>query len=597
MATAVFGLLNYTLLSSAESTTGWTTFDLLDSDFAKESSNAITGTFRNDLTAGYYDAGGAPITAVGKHLRFWANSSSKPYMEPESGGGVEVLAYDGTTTEYKTMFGSDTYAGGWFNLCIDMTLFTTLTLANVDRWGLRVNYHTAAKNVDNTWIDYVRYLDGYYLTGGTSGDELDLALIALRDIDDGAGTPVLRGYGVIANVDGVFFSTGKLILGNSTTTTYFLMDGEVLSFVDNPVAAGFHEFSVGGTAADVSILDSVIQAAGTTDEPRFTCDLSAASSLTMSGTVLIRAGAITFASGQTATACTFNNCGQIEHAGATLNGSVIKNCECSVASASIYYNVAVDPDGTMDNMSFTKGDIATHAIEFGLTSPLTMTLTGIDFSGYNGSNAQTDSTFLVSRTTGTVTINLSGCSGNMTYKTAGATVVLVIDPVATTITVKDIDTGTEIEDARVILLASDATGGLPFEESVTITSATTTATVAHTGHGLVDGDFALIQGANQNEYNGAYEVTVTGVDAYTYTFVGSATTPATGTIISTGGFFNNLTNASGVVTDTRSLSSDQPVEGRVRKSTSSPLYKSSPISGTVDTVSGLGILVLLIPDE
>ena len=42
MATVVIGLVNHTSISTAESTTGWTNFDTLDPDFAKEGSNAIT---------------------------------------------------------------------------------------------------------------------------------------------------------------------------------------------------------------------------------------------------------------------------------------------------------------------------------------------------------------------------------------------------------------------------------------------------------------------------------------------------------------------------------------------------------------------------
>jgi hypothetical protein len=90
---------------------------------------------------------------------------------------------------------------------------------------------------------------------------------------------------------------------------------------------------------------------------------------------------------------------------------------------------------------------------------------------------------------------------------------------------------------------------------------------------------------------------VTGVDAYTYTVSGLPTTPATGTIIATGGVFNDLTNASGIVTDTRAWSTDQPFTGRVRKSTSPTRYRTSPLTGTIDSATGFTTTVFLIPDE
>ena len=64
-----------------------------------------------------------------------------------------------------------------------------------------------------------------------------------------------------------------------------------------------------------------------------------------------------------------------------------------------------------------------------------------------------------------------------------------------------------------------------------LTSSTTTATATTTAaHGLSTGNYVTIFGANQWEYTGIYKITVTGASTFTYTFAGSATTPATGTI-------------------------------------------------------------------
>jgi len=70
-----------------------------------------------------------------------------------------------------------------------------------------------------------------------------------------------------------------------------------------------------------------------------------------------------------------------------------------------------------------------------------------------------------------------------------------------------------------------------------VTSVTTTATVTtSTDHGLSVNDTVVIAGATQTEYNGTYTVkTVADATHFTYTFAGSATTPATGTITATGG--------------------------------------------------------------
>jgi uncharacterized delta-60 repeat protein len=63
----------------------------------------------------------------------------------------------------------------------------------------------------------------------------------------------------------------------------------------------------------------------------------------------------------------------------------------------------------------------------------------------------------------------------------------------------------------------------------TLTSANGTATATTTTpHGLIAGSQVVIRGANQAEYNGAFFITVTGTDTFTYPITGTPTSPATG---------------------------------------------------------------------
>lgn len=591
MATPTVGTINLEEISTAESTTNWTRYDTLDNSLYKEGSNSITGTFRNDAETGYYDHGSAPYTAVNKHVRYWIVTTNIAYMDVESNGGYELLMYDGSTTEYKTMFGSDTYSGGWFNMVYDCNLFTTLTLANVQRWGLRIQHTAAAKNVDNVWCDYIRYLDGIYATGGTSGDKIDLTGIAAQDAS------TTNGYGIILEYEGVFLGYGQLQLGNGATTTYFEMDGDVLVFSDQPVAANFFEVSGDGSGADISINDSLFQSAGTGSNNKFVFDMSDTNiTLSCTNSVFQRGAAITFASGQTVTGNTFSDCGQITHAGADMDNCIVKGYEGTANTSALIYNVNADPDGEMDGMSFTKGTAATHAIEFGLTSPLTMTIRDIAFSGYNASDTQNDSTFHFKRTSGTVTLNVVGCSGNMSYRSDGATIDIVVSPVTLTVTVKD-EGGTVINGARV-LMEADAGGASPHEASVTITRVDTTATVSHSSHGLSTGDMVNIRGANQAEYNGAGKV-ITYIDSgsYSYTVSGAPTTPATGTITSTQAFISELTNASGIATEQWTYAGAQPYTLIVRDGTSPPpYYRATQVTGSIDS-GGASVPIVLISDE
>ena len=515
MATPTIGLLNSTSINTCESTTGFTTFDTLDTDIKKEGSNGITGTFRNDLSAGWYDAGSAPVTAANKHLRIWVNTTSVPYLDTEANGGLELLMYDGTTQAYQTIFSSDDYFGGWFNAVIDCNLYTTLTLANVQRWGVRVNYTSTAKNIDNVWIDYIRYLDGYYLTGGSSSDAITLLDVATAD----RGTTTLYGYGIILETEGVYLAYGTVQLGNGTTTTYFEMDGEVLIFTDQPVADGLYAINGNGSGADILITGSTLKTAGTSANTRFDFDMSTDSPGTVEVTnnVFQRGGVFTFASGQTITGNTFTDCQQITPNGADMTGSSISFYEGTADTAALVWNVATDPDGYLDDMSFTKGTASTHAIEFGSTSPSSITLRNCTFSGYNASDSQTDSTFYISdsNTGNSYTINCVGCSGNVTYKSAGASVSIVSDPVTVKVTVTDAS-GTLINSARVFLRASDGTGPFPYQDSVTIVNNGVIATVSHTSHGLATNDKVEIRGASLAINNGVHQITKINDNSYSY---------------------------------------------------------------------------------
>ena len=53
-------------------------------------------------------------------------------------------------------------------------------------------------------------------------------------------------------------------------------------------------------------------------------------------------------------------------------------------------------------------------------------------------------------------------------------------------------------------------------------------------HGLPDDVFVVIVGADQQEYNGAVLITVTGPNSFTYTISGTPQSPATGSSRSVG---------------------------------------------------------------
>jgi hypothetical protein len=159
------------------------------------------------------------------------------------------------------------------------------------------------------------------------------------------------------------------------------------------------------------------------------------------------------------------------------------------------------------------------------------------------------------------------------------------------------DTGTPIPSAAVSLYAKDATGDLPYQETVTITNSGTTATVAHPAHGMSTDDKVLIDGASIDDNNGVHSIVVTSINQYIYLMGSSPGSNPTGTITSTWTALYGTTDANGQISMSRVFSVDQPVSGWARKSTSAPYYKTGPISGTIDTDLGVSLTALLLSDE
>jgi len=83
--------------------------------------------------------------------------------------------------------------------------------------------------------------------------------------------------------------------------------------------------------------------------------------------------------------------------------------------------------------------------------------------------------------------------------------------------------------------------------TVTITRSGSTATATMTGgHPFVTGQKVVHSGATQTEYNGAFTITSTGANTYTFAVTGTPATPATGTIYAMVGDTTDLVALAGV---------------------------------------------------
>ena len=538
-----------------------------------------------------YDAQGSLDTKANGGFRFIVGNSSGDYFHYYI-GGKDTLAFD-----------------SWYPYVIDSNTATSDNSTGIpsgaERWvGVLATLPTTSGPTKGNPIamDAIRYgrCDIEYTFGQALGgyNTFDRAEAYANDAS--------RRWGLIQLQEGAYQIQGFHSFGTGSSLVDFRDSNKVLFWRDcdnnvanNSVSTQFNRIEVLNASSNVDWDNIIIQALGTRARGVF---VHSAGTFDATSCQFVDMDTFSLLSTSVMTDCIFRRTNAITASGSTLNGSqIIEPSVATNTSGLIWDKTAANPDGLLDGMTFTMGANSHHAIEFGNLVPASMTLRNCDFSGFSASLNNNASIFHFKDTTGTITLNLVGCTSDVafanSYRTDGATIVIVEDPVTTEITVRDNDTGAVIQNARVRLTVKD---GANFPYNVppsALTSSGTTATVTHLGHGLSTNDNIQVSGCNEERYNGNFNITVTGSNTYTYTMTASTTSPATGSPKVTFAYFNDLTSVSGTVSDTRSRGAAQAVEGWVRKGSTSPLYKEQRIDETISTTTGLTLNIRLVKDE
>ncbi len=227
-----------------------------------------------------------------------------------------------------------------------------------------------------------------------------------------------------------------------------------------------------------------------------------------------------------------------------------------------------------------------------------MTLTNMTFTGFNVNNSENDSILHFKRTVGTVTVTLGGTTSQPSYKSDGATIEFASNSRTVKVITKTGD-GTLIGLARVLLRTSaDVGGGLPYDDTVTITNSSTTATVTHNGHAMATNDKIQITGASLWQNNGVFQINKINVNSYSYEMSEAPGSDPSGTIKATFVFLEGETdNVTGELSMNRQIPANQNVAGWARKSSGIPFYKQGPLSGSVITSGDTTLTSILSADE
>ena len=623
---------NRTIVNEADSTsspdtwTGSVTLSVVTTDPVPVEATGCLGQRNNATTIdAYRTATGVNFktgTAPGPSLIYvWIFPRTIP--DTKANGGVAIQLGDGTNRVAFHVGGSDesgfrheigpvlwqcyvldtqkaelaSDGGAQYAMTLKTGTAASLDFTAITQIGYQIKSTAAAQgNVPNCYIDIMRYSkvgQGLTITN-TSGVFTDI-------VTEDKNTATAKAFGIIRTLaTGVYGLQGVLVIGDSSgsSNTSFSMANETLVFPGFTVSTNMYQIILqqgGSGSTSVTISGSTLYCPSGIGA-KFDASGSGTINLDIDNTVFFGfSEGVLFKSNHTINTTTLSNCGLVTAPGTDMRASAVLSSLVSANASALVWDVATNTDSKLDNMTFSKGANAHHAIELGTNTPDAITLRGITFTGFNASDGQNDSVILVKGTTGTIQISTVGCTGTVSFKTEGRAVTIVPDTKVLTVHTQDAASGSNISGVMVIVTAASG-GPYPYQSSVGITRSVSTATVTHTGHGLSTGHQVKIEGCTQGEYNGAFTITKDDNDTYHYTVTGSPATPATGTPQSTFIILLGTTSSGDISSTARVYASAQPYSGQARYGSGVPYYKPAPFSGTISAATQT-VVVQMISDD
>jgi hypothetical protein len=318
---------NLNTITDCEAITGWSgdTFLLEPNDFKQGANSVVTSmTVKGGANQAIFTPAAA-IDMTGQHFRGWYKTGLGPYLLTTALRGIEFWISDGTRTHYWTLGGFDSVPEGWQNLVIYVESTPTngydaaFDFTNVTSMGWNFNTDTASKprGVDNFWVDYLRYGDGLTITGGTSGDEINLDEVATVD--------AANGYGIVVKSEetGVLTLLGDINIGDGATTTFYKEDKSVAIFADANVSSTLYKYVGQGVGCDIDLSGFTLKAY----LQNFLLDMDEANlaALAVDGCSISNASAVLLKPGQSVLNTVFDSCGQIIPDTAIFQNNTISN--------------------------------------------------------------------------------------------------------------------------------------------------------------------------------------------------------------------------------------------------------------------------------
>lgn len=582
-----------------------------ETDYWIETPQCVSKAGFTAATKGMILNTGTRTVAAGDAVFVWLKQNNRNLMDSQSAGGAQVLIGDGTA-DYDQYYvdGSDSEGSdlaGWRTYAVDPTQSpsnTTGTPTTTNRVGAlwKILGSGSLKGNPNA-IDVSRHGRELQCTNGdvTNGYATFLGAGAA----DATNT---ARWGILTPITGGYWFHGCFVMGTTGTAVDFRDANRNIVVLEDPfVASSFNEMEIRNASSNVEWSGIQISHLGTTSPTTLTLDVG-----TFTGDTcrFVGCGTTTFNSSGSCILSQWQSCGQIILAQADISGSSILTPTVAADEGAVYDNRTTSGATSiseLDDCTFSQGSNAHHAIRFGTGVTHDITLTGIEFNGFDNTADANGATLRFDATSGSINVYLVDClvDGNPATTAnvgvddaAGITVTLVVDPVTTKVTTIDED-GDPVVSARVFLETADNGGGsgFPYQASTTsLTQSSGTATcVTSAAHGLATNDWVVIRGAGDELYNKVAQITVTSTTQFTYSVDAGASGSAGGTPVVSYVALYGTTSTAGVVQASKTWPAAQGLTGWARKSTSAPYYRQSSLS-VADASGGSDITALMLSD-
>lgn len=541
----------------AETTTGWSAYGGGASGLAQNPDSSMQGTYGvgKQITSAdkgqYYDNGSGITLGTGDHVYVWLFCTTPGLTDTRANKGASILV--GTSGSAYCQYhveGNNTYgAAGRVGKCyvVDYTTrstngsepYRTATGspgANPQVFGGGL-VTTASVKGENCVIDAIRYGTGAYLTAGE-----------LTSAGDGSDNPctfagfntqndaVANRWGIFTSVGGSYELQGTFAIGQDNTQTATLC-----RFQDSDV-----NIVVADTIHAASTFNRFI-----IDHASTVCNWTniniTALGTTAPGQITVTSNDPTF----NVTGGTWTGLGAITFdSNTTVDGTTIRTCDTVTTG-----------EGTITNCTFDRSTATVACVH----------------NHASVSTRLTDNTFISDGTGHAVNIGTVSSTTSITWDNA-------LSGYVAGSTGSPITTGTSGNEAILCNVAASQT------LTINVASGASIPSVKNDGTGSV------------NVVAGQVTLTIKCVDITDSSNIQNArvyVTAASGGSMTPGDVIIDkvLTDSNGEASDTRSYSGNQPITGRVRKGSASTYYKEAPISGTVNSASGLSLTIQMIPDE